>query len=71
MDGVQHPREGPLARIGTMTGHQSGYSVGESIRGIGSFTPGLLPALYAQASYYNLGSTEEGGSQWYPGTGAG
>jgi hypothetical protein len=34
MDGVQHPRERPLARIGTMTGHQSGYSSGVSIRDI-------------------------------------
>ena len=31
LDGVQHPREGPPARIRTMAGHQSGRSVGASI----------------------------------------
>jgi hypothetical protein len=35
----------------------------DNIRGIGSFNPGLSTALHAQAIYYNLGSTEEGGSQ--------
>jgi hypothetical protein len=44
----------------------------EQIYEVSGLSPlACCPLLHAQASYYNLGSTAEGGSQRCPGTGAG